>query len=167
MRSVETWMEMEMENEMEMPFWMERWRWRWFRAVAVVRSRVQPMRDGRCQVAVWRWMAVREHTPSGPLRTLCRGPRSAVWTSTTDALHRQISIGPGRGLLFRKNEQTTREGSRRASALHGARRAGATGTAAGRAAATTRPRRQWTTSATTRSLRSLYSLGDVGKPPGR
>ena len=36
-----------------------------------------------------------------------------------------------------------------------------------RAASTARPRQCWTTSETTRSLRSLYSLGPVGKPMGR
>ena len=39
-------------------------------------------------------------------------------TLNPDALHRQIGIPKGSGLLLRKNEQTAIEGSRRASASH-------------------------------------------------
>jgi len=53
-----------------------------------------------------------------------------VTVGTVDALHRQIGIPIHSGLLFRKNGQTAREGSRRASASHGSGRAVSTGTRA-------------------------------------
>ena len=46
----------------------------------------------------------------------------------SDVLYRQYGIGKGRGLLFRENEQTARQGSRAASALHGTRCASSTST---------------------------------------
>ena len=50
-------------------------------------------------------------------------------TLCNDRLQRQLGNSPGRGLLFRKKEQTGREGSRRASASYAMRCAGAVGTA--------------------------------------
>jgi hypothetical protein len=78
-------------------------------------------RGGRCGLGT---LSVRR-TRSLPRRT------RSLPQDATDALHRQIGIHRHSGLLFRKNEQTAREASRRASASHGTLLADATGSGDG------------------------------------